>query len=82
MVSGHKVSFMYREKPNNQADSGWCFLSGLETDEYMDNPSNHGIYDVNTVANYDPAIVPFLNAPIGSELERVSGTDKFRIVSD
>jgi len=34
--------------------------------------SNHAIYDVNTIANYDPEIIPFLNAPIGSAFERDS----------
>jgi len=45
-------------------------MSGYESQEYMDEPTNHAIYDVNTIANYDPEIVPFLNAPIGSAFER------------
>ena len=48
----------------------WCFMSGHESQEYMDEPSNHAVYDVNTIANYDPEIIPFLNAPIGSAFER------------
>ena len=62
---------MYREVPDFREDSGWRFNAGDESDEYMDDPKNHAIYEVNTIANYDPAIIPHLDAPIGSEFERV-----------
>jgi len=69
-VAGRPVGYMYRKEPNNPQDSGWCFLSGYETQEYMNEPGNHAIYDVNTIANYDLEIIPFLDAPIGSAFER------------
>jgi hypothetical protein len=69
-VDGKQVGYMYREVPRNPQDSGWRFMSGSESQEYMDEPNNHAIYDVNTIANYDPEIIPFLNAPIGSAFER------------
>ena len=81
-VEGRRVAFMYREQPDRDVDSGWRFMAGNESDEYMDNPDNHGIYDVNTIANYDPDIVPFLDAPIGSAFERKAGTGKFVEVHD
>lgn len=67
---GRKVGFMYRQKPDNGIDSGWRFMAGDESQDYMDDPENHGLHDVNTIANYDPDIVPLLNAPIGSAYER------------
>jgi len=74
-VEGKLVGYMYREEPNNPMDSGWRFMSGYESQEYMAKPGNHAVYDVNTIANYDPEIIPFLNAPIGSSFERnESGT--------
>jgi hypothetical protein len=72
-----KVGYMYREEPDNDIDSGWRFTAGRESEEYMDNPDNHGIYDVNTIANYDPEIIPFLDARPGSALERDRGSGKF-----
>ena len=75
VVEGQKVGYMYREEPDNSLDSGWRFMSGQESEEYMDNPANHGIYDVNTIANYDTDIVRLLDAPIGSAFERQ--TDRF-----
>jgi len=72
-VDGHRVRFMYREEPDNEADSGWRFTAGTESDAYMNNPQNLEIYDVNTIANYDPDIVPFLEARVGSAFERAVG---------
>jgi hypothetical protein len=79
-VDGLKVGFMYREEPSHESDSGWILLSGTEDQEYVDDPSNMMYYSVNTVANYDSAIIPYLNSPIGTNLERVKGTDDFQVV--
>jgi hypothetical protein len=57
-------------------------MSGKESQKYMDDPSNLEIYDVNTIANYDPEIVPFLSAPCGSAFERDSETAGFVKVSE
>jgi hypothetical protein len=76
-VDGMKVGYMYREEPDKHADSGWRFFSGDETQEYADNPDNFAIYEVNTICNYDPAIIPFLNAPYGEALGRIPGSDEF-----
>ena len=67
---GLKVGFMYRDEPEFDFDSGWRFLSGDETDDFLENDENSKIYDVNTIANYDAAIVDFLKLPVGTELER------------
>jgi hypothetical protein len=69
-VEGRLVGYMYRTRPHNEQDSGWAFLAGDETDNYMNEPKNHGIYDVNTIANYDPEIIPLLDAPEGSAFIR------------
>ncbi len=80
-VDGYKVGFMYRDEPYEDVDSGWRFFSGIEDQEYVDDPNNTMIYNINTIANYDPAIIPYLGLPLGTELERGEGTDKFNIVS-
>ena len=69
-VDGAGVGYMYREEGHNPLDSGWRFLAGDEDDAYMAESGNHDIYDVNTIANYSPAIIPFLDAPIGSAFFR------------
>lgn len=79
---GRKIGFMYRELPDRDIDGGWRFLSGFESDDYMNDPDNIMIYDVNTIANYDPDIIPFLDAPVGSAFEREGGTGPFVQVYD
>ena len=69
---GKPVGFMYRKAPDSDVDSGWRFLSGDESQAYADEASNFAMYDVNTIANYDDSIVPFLSAPIGSAYARGS----------
>ena len=67
-VDGCKVGFMYREDASDSKypDSGWRFMAGDEDEEYMAKADYHGIYLVNTICNYDPDIIPFLNAPPGT----------------
>jgi hypothetical protein len=78
LVDGLLVGHMHRDRPDFENDTGWRFFSGTETQEYCDDPKNFAVYDVNTVANYDPAIVPYLDEPIGTKLDRIVGTDQFR----
>lgn len=82
VVDGLLVGMMYREEPRNEQDSGWRFLSGRESDEYMADNDHHGVYDVNTIANYDPSIIPFLDAPSGSAYERRPDHTQFSPITD
>ena len=81
-VDGELIGYMYREQPDLEVDNGWRFLSGTETQEYADDSIHWAFYDSNTIANYDPAIIPYLSLPMGTELERVKGTEEFRIICD
>ena len=69
-VEGRKVGYCYREKPDGGWDSGWRFTAGDESDEYMDDPNNAGIYKLNTICNDDPDIIPLLNTPAPCAFER------------
>jgi len=69
-VAGERVGYMYREMPDTDVDSGWRFFSGSESQEFADNAENFGLYDVNTIANYDASIISLLDAPPGSAFER------------
>lgn len=81
-VEGLKVGYMYKEAADFEADSGWRIFSNTESQEYIENIDNTGIYMLNTIANYDAAIIPYLDLPIGTELERIDGTDKFEKITD
>ena len=79
-VDGELVDYMIREEPNESIHSGWQFFSGTEDQNYVDDPNNMMIYEVNTIANLDKAIIPYLNLPVGTQLERIRGTDSFQII--
>ena len=81
-VNGKKIGYMYREKPEDEKDSGWRFFSGEEDQEYVDNAENTAIYKLNTIANYDPAIIPYLDMPIGTSWERKGDTEIFEIIKE
>ncbi len=76
-VEGLPVGYMYREDPEEENDSGWRFLSGTETQDYIDDPNNSMVFEVNTVANYDTSIIPYLKSRTGMELERVENSNEF-----
>jgi hypothetical protein len=76
-VEGRRVGFMYRQEPDNPGDSGWVFLSGEESQTYLDDATHLALYDINTIANYDPSIVPLLGAPIGSAFARDADQREF-----
>ena len=69
-VEGCKVGYCYREEPDGGWDSGWCFTAGDESEAYMDDPNNAGIYKLNTICNDDPDIIPLLHTPAPCTFER------------
>ena len=69
-VEGYKVGYCYREKPDGGWDSGWRFTAGDESEAYMDDPNNAGIYKLNTICNDDPDIIPLLNTSAPCAFER------------
>ena len=81
-IHGRKIGFMYRQTPATTQDSGWRFMSGFESDAYMNDPTNHGIFNVNTIANYDQEIIPLLDSPAGSAFERKDGEGPLVAVAD
>lgn len=59
-VDGRPVGFMFRDY------SGWNFFAGDESQEYVDDAANLGLYSLNTIANHDGAILPHLDARHGT----------------
>lgn len=48
-IEGDKIGYMYCESPTQDIDSGWRFFAGDESDEYVNDPNNSSIYDINTM---------------------------------
>lgn len=79
-VDNQKVGIMYRVAPEDRRDSGWRFLAGDEDQAYMDNIDNMDIFRLNTICNYDPDIIDYLESPIGSTFYR-DEKGNFRIIN-
>ena len=66
-LDGCQINYMERQLPNpNYPDSGWKFMAGDETVEYLSDGTNIAIFALNLIANYDKEILPLIDAPIGS----------------
>jgi len=76
-VDRRPVGYMYREEPDYDGDSGWRFFAGDEDEAYMTVVDHFGVHDLNGIANYDPAIVPYLPNRVGSAFERQPGSRQF-----
>ena len=79
---GKKPLFMYREKPSNKMDSGWRIFSGTESQEYVDNADNTGIYNPSTILKIDSSIADLLLKPRGSVFERKDCKSDWYAVED
>ncbi|MEM7612133.1 MAG: DUF2185 domain-containing protein [Pseudomonadota bacterium] len=60
-----KVGYVYREAPDREDDSGWRFLAGDESEEYMDDASNTNYIAVGSVLNLDSTLVELIDEPVG-----------------
>lgn len=66
-LDGCQIKYMEKQLPNpNYPDSGWKFMAGDETVEYLSDTSNVAVFPLNLIANYDKEILPLLDAPVGS----------------
>jgi hypothetical protein len=69
-VKGRPVGVMLHDVPACPDDSGWRFFAGPEYPQWVDDPKGGAIVCVNSKANHDPSIIPFLDEPVGSVFAR------------
>lgn len=65
LEDGEKPRYVYRESPDRDDDSGWRFLAGDESDEYMDDASNSSYIAVGKILNLDRSLVEIFDEPVG-----------------
>lgn len=63
-----KIAWAFREAPVNPVDNGWRFLSAIDDDAYLENPDNMAVVPFNTVVEIEPAVLPILYLPEGTEI--------------
>jgi hypothetical protein len=77
MISGKRIGYFYREKPDSEGDSGWRVFSGEETQEYADNPDNFSLYNATSIVEVEPEIAEFLGREYPIAFERDPSSGKF-----
>ena len=76
------VLFMYREKPSRPEDSGWRLFSGFESDDFLANPANTGIYNPMTLIEMDQSLRQLLLRERGIVFERKDSKSDWYEVDD
>jgi len=74
------VGYAYRDAPAGPTDSGWRFLSGSESEKYMNQPSHYVTCELAAFALEHPEVAPLLEHPPGSAFERADGGGAFEAV--
>ncbi len=77
MNDGQRIGYLYREEPDRDEDSGWRFLCGDESDEYMDDSDNICLVSLGAVLREDDSILELLDSPVGAAFEFDPSTGTF-----
>lgn len=62
------LRWAFREEGVDAVDNGWRFLSAIDDDDYINNPANLQVVSFNTVVDIEPAVLPILYMPVGTDL--------------
>lgn len=68
-----QIGYMYKQEPEPEfADCGWRFLTGDETEAYVNEPGNIIMCRYSDVCNLDPSVRAYFYAACGMQYERVA----------
>lgn len=70
------LKWCIKESPINRLDNGWRFLSDIDTDEFLENPSNMVICDWGTIMELEPAVMSIFNMPQGTDITLINENGK------
>jgi hypothetical protein len=82
-----KIKWFYREESMGEMregifDTGWRFMAGDETDEYLEKPDNLHLVSLGALLNKDDSFVDLLDAPEGSAFGWDDNLKKYRQIYD
>ena len=63
------IRWAVREPQMNPVDNGWRFFSAADDSTYLADPANMTVVDFNTVVGIEPAVLPLLHMPVGTDVE-------------
>ncbi|WP_020097974.1 DUF2185 domain-containing protein [Microbacterium sp. 11MF] len=62
------VRWAFREDAADAVDNGWRFLSEIDDEDYINDAANMAVVSFNTVIHLEPAVLPILHMPVGTDL--------------
>lgn len=77
-----RLRWLVREPQANPVDNGWRFFSDIDDEQFLSDPNNLQVVSFNTVADIEPAVIPLLNWPVGTDLELVRDGQRIRFVDN
>ena len=60
--------WLFREEPLDNIDTGWMAFGDSDNDEYVNDPKNLSVVDLNTLINIEPTILNVYEMPVGTDL--------------
>ena len=69
------IKWLIREEPFAPQDTGWRILSDRDTDEYLADPANWTVVDLNDICDIEPACIGIYLLPVGSDIQLVVEPD-------
>ena len=69
------IRWAFREEQANPVDNGWRFLSAIDDDEFLSDSANLVVVSFDTVVGIEPAVLPLLNLPEGTDVTIERGED-------
>ena len=63
-----KFRWLFREEPLNNIDTGWMAFGDSDNDDYVNDPKNLTVVDLNTLINIEPTTLNVYEMPIGTDL--------------
>lgn len=70
------LKWCIKESSVNELDNGWRFLSDIDTDDFLADPSNMIICDWGTVIELEPAVMSIFNMPKGTDITLINKNGK------
>ncbi len=78
------ITWVYRDQPEMEEDSGWRIFSGEEPEEFFDEDAedNFVMIQLKDLVENDPTLESILKSPSNSEFERIDENSPWTIPSD
>jgi hypothetical protein len=77
-----RLRWAVRELPKNPVDNGWLFFSEIDDEAYLADPANLQVVSFATVAAIEPAVIPILHLPVGTDLVFVHEDGRVILIDD